>query len=56
MKEVKVADSQSLDRIDRHKRDFLKKVLIGTAFAIPIIQSVDLEDNELKLPSAFATA
>lgn len=55
MEDSKVADSRAVDGIDSDKRDFMKKVLIGTAFAIPIIQSVDLEENEMKLPSAFAS-
>jgi hypothetical protein len=48
-----------LEQVDPEKRDFLKKVLAGTAFVAPIVASFSMEGlspNEAFAQSANATA
>jgi hypothetical protein len=32
-----------LEQVDPEKRDFLKKVIVGTAFVVPIVASFSME-------------
>lgn len=32
-----------LDQVDPEKREFLKKVIVGTAFTVPIVASFSME-------------
>jgi hypothetical protein len=53
-------DDEKLDRVlrtvDPAKRTFLKKLLVGTAFAIPIVASYSVKDLALAGPgSPFTT-
>lgn len=51
-------DEKALDEtkeIDQQKRKLLKKVLIGTAFTAPLIQSFSMKDFKPQIPSAWAS-
>lgn len=55
----KVAKESALDEIDgidAGKRHFLKKVLIGSVFAIPVIQSFSMKKFRPQIPAALASA
>jgi hypothetical protein len=41
-----------LDQVDPEKRDFIKKVLVGTAFVAPIVASFSMDG--LSLNEAYA--
>ena len=49
MEEIKEQRNEGLkDETNNNRRSFLKKVAIGTAFAIPIIQSINKDDILVK--------
>lgn len=53
----KVAKESALDEIkgvDAGKRRFLKKVLIGSVFAIPVIQSFSMKKFRPQIPDVMA--
>ena len=41
-----------LNKVDKSKRDFLKKVVIGTTFTVPLIQSFSMDG--LRARAAYA--
>ena len=43
-----------LQHVDESKRDFVKKVLIGTAFAVPVITSYSMDNFRMGPPEAHA--
>jgi len=45
-----------LQKVDREKRDFLKKVVVGTAFAVPVINSFSMEGLKIDLSGRMAKA
>lgn len=47
-------DEEILARVTQERREFLKKVLIGTAFAIPVVQSFSLDELKIKMPTVSA--
>ena len=49
---MKKTDRESKDETNNSRRSFLKKVAIGTAFAIPVIQSIN--KNDILVKSALA--
>jgi hypothetical protein len=53
MEEIKEKRDEELkDKTTNNRRSFLKKVAIGTAFAIPVIQSIN--KNDILVKSAMA--
>ena len=56
--EEKNFDETFLDeirKVNQLKRSFLKKVLIGTVFAVPVVQSYSMKDFKPKVPAAWAS-
>ena len=49
--ENKVDQDLLFDKVDEEKRDFLKKIVLGSAFALPLIQSFSMDG--LKVRAAF---
>lgn len=54
--ENRFKDEQILDKVDENKRDFLKKVIVGTAFAVPVIHSFSMEGLKIDLRAKMARA
>jgi len=54
--EKRFQDERALEGIDVEKRDFLKKVVIGTAFAVPVINSFSMEGLKIDLSGKSAKA
>jgi len=54
--EKRFEDQGVLERIDAEKRNFLKKVVIGTAFAVPVINSFSMEGLKIDLSGRMAKA
>jgi hypothetical protein len=54
--EKRFEDERVLERIDVEKRDFLKKVVVGTAFAVPVINSFSMEGLKIDLSGRMAKA
>ena len=52
-KEEKI--KEVLQHVDKSKRDFVKKVLIGTAFAIPVITSYSMNNFRMGPPEAYGS-
>lgn len=52
----KLEDDRILDKVDDDKRNFLKKVIIGTAFAAPVINSFSMEGLKIDLSGRMAKA
>ncbi|MFC1489396.1 hypothetical protein ACFL6B_06080 [Thermodesulfobacteriota bacterium] len=50
-----VQDEAVIENIDEGKRTFLKKVLIGTVFAAPVVQSYSMNKFKLGPPDAAAS-
>jgi hypothetical protein len=53
--EAAIQDEAAIENIDEGKRTFLKKVLIGTVFAAPVVQSYSMNKFKLGPPDASAT-
>ena len=54
--EKRLEDDRILEKVDEKKRDFLKKVVIGTAFAVPVINSFSMEGLKIDLTGRMAKA
>jgi len=54
--EKKFEDEKILKEVDEKKRDFLKKVIVGTAFAVPVIHSFSMEGLKIDLRTKMARA
>lgn len=39
--------------IDQERRAFLKKVLIGTIFAVPVVNSFSMQEFKPRVPNAW---
>ncbi|MFC1488442.1 hypothetical protein ACFL6B_01200 [Thermodesulfobacteriota bacterium] len=47
-------DEKVLEKVDPGKRAFLKKIAVGTAFAIPVMKSFSMEDFKPEVSKTFA--
>ncbi len=47
-------DEDVLKGVDEKRRDFIKKVVIGTAFAVPVINSFSMDGLKVRLSNAEA--
>lgn len=54
--EKRFEDKKILGKIDREKRDFIKNVIIGTAFAVPVINSFSMDGLKIDLKAKIAKA
>lgn len=45
-------DEDLLKGVDKKRRDFIKKVVIGTAFAVPLINSFSMDGLKVRLSNA----
>jgi len=54
--ENKFKDEKILKEVDENKRDFIKKVIIGTAFAVPVINSFSMDGLKIDLRAKMARA
>ena len=52
----KLEDEKLLEKVDEAKRDFIRKVVIGTAFAVPVINSFSMEGLKIDLSGRMAKA
>ncbi len=52
--EAAIQDEAMIENVDEGKRTFLKKVLIGTVFAAPVVQSYSMDKFKLGPPDAAA--
>lgn len=54
--ENKFKDEKILKEVDENKRDFIKKVIVGTAFAVPVINSFSMDGLKIDLRAKMAMA
>ena len=54
--EKRFEDERILGKIDREKRNFIKNVIIGTAFAVPVINSFSMDGLKIDLKAKMARA
>jgi hypothetical protein len=54
--EKKFEDGRILEKVDEDKRDFIKKVIVGTAFAVPVINSFSMDGLKIDLAAKMARA
>ncbi|MFC1489397.1 hypothetical protein ACFL6B_06085 [Thermodesulfobacteriota bacterium] len=54
LSEAAIQDKAVIENVDEGKRTFLKKVLIGTVFAAPVVQSYSMNKFKLGPPDAYA--
>lgn len=54
--ENKFEDQRLLDQIDENKRDFMKRVIVGSAFAVPLINSFSMDGLRIDLGTRMARA
>lgn len=46
-----MSDNKVLDRIDPKRRKFMKRVVVGTAFAVPAMVSFDMDSLSVHVGS-----
>lgn len=49
-------DETILKEMDEHRRKFIKKVIVGTAFAAPVIHSFSMDGLKLRMGAGVARA
>ena len=50
------SEDQVLAKVDPDRRNFVRKVIVGTAFAAPVVSSFSMDGLSIKVGrSAFAT-
>jgi len=54
--EKKFEDEEILERLDEKRRDFIKKVVVGTAFAVPVINSFSMDGLKISMGMDQAVA
>jgi hypothetical protein len=54
--ENKFEDEKILKEVDETKRDFIRTVIIGTVFAVPVINSFSMEGLKIDLAAKMARA
>ena len=47
--EKRFKDEEMLEGVDEKRRDFIKKVVIGTAFAVPVINSFSMDGLKINM-------
>jgi len=47
--EKRFRDEYVLEGVDEKRRDFIKKVVIGTAFAVPVINSFSMDGLKIRM-------
>ncbi|MEA2040264.1 MAG: hypothetical protein U9N82_10615 [Thermodesulfobacteriota bacterium] len=47
--EKRFKDEKILEGVDEKRRDFIKKVVIGTAFAVPVINSFSMDGLKINM-------
>jgi hypothetical protein len=54
--EKKFKEEAILRAVDDKRRDFIKKVVVGTAFAVPVINSFSMDGLKLRMGANQAKA
>ncbi|MBW1779876.1 MAG: hypothetical protein JRL30_03970 [Deltaproteobacteria bacterium] len=54
--EKRFQDEKILDKVDEDKRDFIKKVVVGTAFVVPVVNSFSMDGLKIDLKAKMARA
>jgi len=54
--EKRFIEDDILEGVDKKRRDFIKKVAIGTAFAVPVINSFSMDGLKVRLGPGQAGA
>jgi hypothetical protein len=52
--EKQFRDEYVLEGVDEKRRDFIKKVVIGTAFAVPVINSFSMDGLKVRMSTGQA--
>lgn len=47
--EKRFRDEYVLEGVDGKRRDFIKKVVVGTAFAVPVINSFSMDGLKVRI-------
>jgi hypothetical protein len=47
--ENRFEDKDILEGVDEKRRDFIKKVVVGTAFAVPVINSFSMDGLKIRM-------
>jgi len=47
--EKRFEDEGILENVDEKRRDFIKKVVVGTAFAVPVINSFSMDGLKINM-------
>lgn len=47
--EKRFKDEKILEGMDKKRRDFIKKVVIGTVFAVPVINSFSMDGLKINM-------
>jgi len=50
------ANEDVLKAVDDNRRDFIKKVVVGTAFAVPVIHSFSMDGLKVRMGEPQAAA
>jgi len=54
--EKRFIEDDILEGVDKKRRDFIKKVVVGTAFAVPVINSFSMDGLKVRLGPGQAGA
>ncbi|MFO7600343.1 MAG: hypothetical protein R6X27_11110 [Candidatus Desulfacyla sp.] len=54
--EKRFIEDDILEGVDKKRRDFIKKVVIGTAFAVPVINSFSMDGLKVRMGAGQAEA